>query len=181
MTSTSLVDRYLAEVRAATRTLPKAQQGSIVSDIESHIEQALSPNANEAEIRTVLDRLGSPQSIAAEAGAVPDGGKSSPVKEVIALLGISVGSLILPGVGWLVGVVLLWMSTVWTLRQKLAGTLVWPFGWIFPAVFPLLVVRASTDPSSQPLVQSLVLLVGVGAPLVVLVWLIRSLVRARAS
>jgi hypothetical protein len=31
-------------------------------------------------------------------------------------------------VGWLVGVVLLWSSTVWTLRDKLIGTLVIPGG-----------------------------------------------------
>ena len=33
-------------------------------------------------------------------------------------------------VGWVVGVVLLWRSRVWTLRDKLIGTLLWPGGLV---------------------------------------------------
>jgi hypothetical protein len=40
---------------------------------------------------------------------------------------LTAGSFV-PVVGWLVGVVLLWTSTLWRLREKLLGTLVVPFG-----------------------------------------------------
>jgi hypothetical protein len=38
------------------------------------------------------------------------------------------GGVILPVVGWLVGAVMLLASRRWTLRDKLAGLLVWPGG-----------------------------------------------------
>jgi hypothetical protein len=39
------------------------------------------------------------------------------------------------GIGWIVGVVLLWRSRVWTLRDKLIGTLLWPGGLVTAMVF----------------------------------------------
>ena len=50
-----------------------------------------------------------------------------------------VGGVVLPVLGWFVGVVLLWASAVWTTRDKLVGTLVVPGGLalpIFLAMFP---------------------------------------------
>ena len=34
------------------------------------------------------------------------------------------------GVGWLIGVFLLWRSRVWTVGDKLIGTLLWPGGLV---------------------------------------------------
>jgi hypothetical protein len=42
------------------------------------------------------------------------------------------------GVGWIVGVILLWSSRAWTTRDKLIGTLVLPGGLFASAVFVLL-------------------------------------------
>ena len=36
----------------------------------------------------------------------------------------------LAGIGWIVGVVLLWISPRWRLSDKLLGTLVWPGGLV---------------------------------------------------
>jgi hypothetical protein len=47
--------------------------------------------------------------------------------ELAAVLMLTLGSF-LPVVGWLVGVVLLWCSTRWRVREKLLGTLVVPLG-----------------------------------------------------
>lgn len=49
---------------------------------------------------------------------------------VIALL--LIGGLILPLFGWLLGVYLLWRSPVWTVKDKLTGTLVIPGGLMMP-------------------------------------------------
>ena len=38
----------------------------------------------------------------------------------------------LAGVGWLIGVILLWLSDAWTTRDKLIGTLVVPGGLALP-------------------------------------------------
>jgi hypothetical protein len=51
---------------------------------------------------------------------------------VTALILLSIGSVILPLVGWLGGVILLWVSEVWSTRDKLLGTLVVPGGLGLP-------------------------------------------------
>lgn len=46
-----------------------------------------------------------------------------------ALSWLTVGSLV-PFLGWLYGVVLLWRSPEWTVRDKIIGTLCFPFGFV---------------------------------------------------
>lgn len=179
-TNQTLIDDYLNSVRAATRSLPPSRQASIVDDLESHIEQALPPGADEAEVRTVLERLGSPELIASEAGAQAVVGGPNRAKEVFGLILISVGSLI-PIIGWVVGVALVWMSPVWSKAQKLLTTLVWPFGWFGMLVIPVISLRASSsanEAASNGALQALGVILFVAAPFVVLAWLIRSLIRA---
>jgi len=45
-------------------------------------------------------------------------------------------------VGWLVGVVLLWTSDLWTVREKLVGTLLVPGGL---AIAPLVLLSAGVE------------------------------------
>jgi len=40
---------------------------------------------------------------------------------------LAIGAFFL-GIGWVVGVVLLWRSRVWSIPDKLIGTLLWPGG-----------------------------------------------------
>ena len=112
-TNQELIADYLTAVRDATRSLPVGKRETIIGDLEAH-----SADAGEAEVRTVLDRLGSPASIAAEAGAddapIVDKKEPSRVQEIFGLIGLSVGSLFIPIIGWVVGVVLIWMSPVWS-------------------------------------------------------------------
>jgi protein-S-isoprenylcysteine O-methyltransferase Ste14 len=39
-----------------------------------------------------------------------------------------VGGLVVPFLGWLIGVGMLWAGPRWTAREKLLGTVVWPLG-----------------------------------------------------
>ena len=39
------------------------------------------------------------------------------------------------GIGWFVGVVALWRSRVWTVPEKLIGTLLWPGGLVTGLLF----------------------------------------------
>lgn len=182
-TNQELIADYLTAVRDATRSLPVGKRETIIGDLEAHIEQALSADAGEAEVRTVLDRLGSPASIAAEAGAddAPIAAKKEPsrVQEIFGLIGLSVGSLFIPIIGWVVGVVLIWMSPVWSKLQKITATLVWPGGWFAMLYLPLISVRSSISvdtTGSSAGVQVLLVILFIAAPLVVLAWLIRTLV-----
>jgi hypothetical protein len=46
------------------------------------------------------------------------------------------------GIGWVVGVVLLWRSRVWSVTDKLIGTLLWPGGLVTGLVFAVVLVQA---------------------------------------
>jgi hypothetical protein len=83
---------------------------------------ALDPET-EAGVRTVLERLGDPADIAAEARErfgvpPPDPRVPTPRLEIIALV-----LLVIPFLGWVVGVILVWLSRIWTTRDQLIGTL----------------------------------------------------------
>ncbi|HZQ81620.1 MAG TPA: hypothetical protein VFB25_06560 [Gaiellaceae bacterium] len=56
--------------------------------------------------------------------------------ETATILLLLVGGFIL-GVGWLAGVVMLWLSDVWSVRDKVLGTLVLPGGLVLPLYFAI--------------------------------------------
>lgn len=73
-----IVDNYLAAVDRAAADLPQDQRAELLSDLWAHIAAArtqLDPET-EAGVLTILERLGDPESIAAEArqGASGDAG-----------------------------------------------------------------------------------------------------------
>lgn len=86
---------------------------------------------DEAGIRNVLDQIGEPADIAAEArarfGVQPRG---MGTQEIVAVLMLSAGSLLIPLIGWLIGLALLWGSAAWTQRDKWVGTLLFPGGML---------------------------------------------------
>ena len=87
-------------------------------EIAGHIAEARAalPAESEADVRTLLDRLGDPADIAAEARGRPVPGGRSRLFDVVALVLLLVGGFLLL-VGWFVGVVMLWASDTWTTRQ----------------------------------------------------------------
>lgn len=134
-TGDAIVVDYLYRLDLAAAQLGPDIRAELVDGIREHIVAARESGAaqNEAEVRTMLDRLGTPEEIVAAALAEDGEPSSAPPKppsiglEIAAVLMLTVGSLI-PIAGWLVGVVLLWMSKRWTRGEKLLGTLVFPGG-----------------------------------------------------
>ena len=57
--------------------------------------------------------------------------------EVAALWLLLIGGIVLPVLGWIIGVVILWASERWTRREKLIGTLVVPGGLLLPLAVSL--------------------------------------------
>lgn len=131
-----VVTDYLKRLEAAAASLPPARRMELLQEIREHIEAARAAGAaaDEATVRTMLDRLGEPEDIVAAAlESSPD---AEPVRvveqpstglELAAALLLTVGSFI-PLIGWAVGAVLLWGSRRWSTREKLLGTLVVPGG-----------------------------------------------------
>jgi hypothetical protein len=72
--------------------------------------------------------------------------------EPLAIVLLLVGGF-LAGVGWLAGVVLLWLSNVWTTRDKLIGTLIVPGGLALP-LFVFSVVAVTGGSSGTTLCSS---------------------------
>ena len=131
-----VIDDYLDRLHYSLRDLPTSQRETIISEIVTHIDDAFDaePDDSEASLRNVLERVGDPDEIAAEARERLD--IRSPTKswrEPAALVLLLVGGF-LYFIGWIVGVVLLWSSDVWSTRQKIIGTLVVP-GGLFTAFF----------------------------------------------
>jgi hypothetical protein len=127
-----LAEGWLHELERAAAVLPPAERRELVADLRAHLTEALAPDAGEAEVRIVLDRLGDPQQIVAEAGGPEPESSRRGKLEWSAIVLVLAGGL-LYGVGWLVGVVLLWTSEAWTVRDKLIGTLVPPGGLLAAA------------------------------------------------
>jgi len=145
-----LFQQYLKGLQRELSDLPRARTLEIVDEIESHIAEARAglEGDDEAEVRSILDRLGDPRDIAADARArFGLARRESGVLEVFALIGLLVGGLIIPVVGWFVGVALLWGSRAWTTREKLLGTLVVPGG--LATSFFLLVYAMSASVYSE--------------------------------
>ena len=140
----TLVEDYLGRLRRAAQALPPDRRDELVEGIAEHLQAARAAGAaaDEAAVRTLLDRLGEPEEIVAAARedvAPPSYGYGPPPVgptftrspstglELAAVLMLTVGSFV-PVLGWLLGVALLWSSGRWTWREKLLGTLIVPGG-----------------------------------------------------
>ena len=131
---------YLRRLRLAGRHLPEGRLDDLCAEIESHLAETIPPGASEADARSVLERLGTPEEIIeAEQPSDPAGRGGDPRtwREWTAIILLPLGGFAF-GVGWLVGLVLLWSSRAWTTRDKVIGTLIVPGG--IAAVIPALAI-----------------------------------------
>jgi hypothetical protein len=132
MTTTTLPPAavaYLNRLRRAARSLPRETQRELLSDIEAHLQEAIDVEMSEAEVLSTLERLGSPEEIVAAhlSGAVDLSSSPKGIHEWAAIILLLFGGFAI-GIGWLIGLILLWSSRAWTTVDKLIGTLVIPGG-----------------------------------------------------
>ena len=146
-----LVDDYLRRLEHAAAHLSRARRSELVDEIRGHIETALGEHrpADEAAVRNVLDRLGSPEEIA-DAAEAPPAERRAGALEIVALI-----ALIIPVIGWLVGMILTLASRVWSRRDKGIGILlllvpVALFGLGFAATGTSRAVEAPPPSQTQP-------------------------------
>jgi hypothetical protein len=138
--SNALAEEYLAELGRAAAALPVNRREELLADVRSHIAVARAEAEvdDDAAITRIIGQLGDPEVIVAAALAdlpaqrppLPDGSWSMEIAAVVLLL---VGGF-LAGVGWVVGLVLLWSSRRWTVADKLLGSLLIPGGLVVPAL-----------------------------------------------
>jgi hypothetical protein len=143
-TSRRLVDDYLAELRGVARGLPRARRRELIGQIEEHLGEAIPADAGAAATRTELDRLGTPAEIVAEEQQrLGPSRAAGGTFEWVAVALLLVGGFVIPILGWIVGVAMLWSSRVWTVREKLIGTLLVP-GGLGGAFFWVLILGTSS-------------------------------------
>jgi uncharacterized membrane protein len=145
---------YLAALDAAAAPLDLERRAELVAEIREHIDLALGEagRRDESTVRDVLERLGSPgEIVAAETGTMDAvgaewSGRPGEVPrhalsvETRALLWLTVGAVVLPFVGPVIG---LWTATAsdrWTVTQKRTAVLIFAVLAVMP--FVLLVPAA---------------------------------------
>jgi uncharacterized membrane protein len=195
--SERVMDEYLGRLERSLRDVPTARREEIISGIVDHIDEALAeePDDNEASVRNVLDRVGDPEEIASEARERLDIRQSKPSwTDAAAIVLLLIGGFLFL-VGWVAGVVLLWISDVWSARQKIIGTLLVPGGLATPFLLLLTPVEVTTCSISTvdgvrtsvcegasdgaTVLAWVVLVLLIVAPIAVSVYLGRTLMRAR--
>jgi hypothetical protein len=135
-----MVDDYIEALEAAAADLEADRRAELVADVREHIELALAEagSRDEAAVRTVLERLGSPAEIVAAetdpdrsvtdgmtAIVAPVGAGRRPLStETRALLLLTAGAVVLPFIGPLLGMWVASASRRWTLAQKRTATLI---------------------------------------------------------
>jgi uncharacterized membrane protein len=133
----ALVHDYLGRLDAAAGSLPASRRAELAGEVRQHIEMALAEagGRDEVTVRNVLDRLGPPDEIIdAERGSGGTAaGWAGPAAaaversgwggvEIVAILLLTLGAVLLPIVGPLLGLIFVWASAVWTTRHKLIAT-----------------------------------------------------------
>ena len=103
------IDAYLRQLDYALSHLPWEQRQEIFTDVSAHIEREFATSGAQG-VNDLLSRFGDPGVIAAEAGAPPMPPRGRGL-EITAVILIAVGGFIVPFIGWIVGVVLVWLSS----------------------------------------------------------------------
>jgi hypothetical protein len=130
-----LVRRYLAQLDAALQGVDASRREEILAEVHGHIEEGrtgLDPG-DAASVRTLLDKVGDPAAIAAEAGAPPPGSRRWDAWAPWLIIFGPVAS----GLGWIAGMLILWTSPTWSRRDQLIATFV-PLAGLVALFFGLL-------------------------------------------
>ena len=124
-----------------------AARNELLDDMRSHIAEARVHDLEEtdASILNILDRLGEPATVVAEAPDRLGIHPSPPYRPGF----LEVAAVILVPFLWPVGVILLWMSPAWHWRDKLIGTVIPPGGYIGLS-YILLAIRDYTPSGARP-------------------------------
>ena len=158
----SVVAAYLARLELALGPLPAPRRQQLLEEVAQHVAEARRelPAESPAALHQLLERVGSPEDIATAAleedglgravRASPEEARNG-LAETLAIALLLFGGFFFV-VGWLVGVVLLWASDRWRLRDKLLGTLVFPGG--LALVVPLISLPTSTTASTTTCVPA---------------------------
>jgi uncharacterized membrane protein len=194
------VDDYIKRLERSMRDVPASRRNEIVAEIREHLHETLThlpPAATEADVRNAIESVGEPDEIASEArdrlGIRPVQARWTDTAAVILL---PIGGVILPLFGWVIGLIFLWISSVWTTKEKILGTLIVP-GGLLPALYLTLIptgfrtctqytvdgttVRECSGPNGTNVIMLILGIALLVAPILIAVYLGRRLRTRTAS
>jgi uncharacterized membrane protein len=143
-----LIEGYIARLSAAAGDLPKSARQELIDDMRSHIAEARArePEETDAAVMNILDRLGEPATVVAEARERLGIRPPQPYRPGF----LEIAAVILVPFFWPIGVILLWISPAWKLRDKIIGTLLPPGGYLGVLVFGLAVATVHSGGCPTP-------------------------------
>lgn len=176
--TTRTIHGYLGELNDCLRDLPRGRREEITGDIRAHIDAALDEAGEQspAVIASILDQLGAPEEIAAAARVdSPPQRTRVCALDIVTIVLLLVGGVVLPFVGWILGVLMLWASNTWRTKDKVVATLLIPGGLFASFVAGFISAhRLSGGPGAGTwTLLTLVLILTIGGPLFTTVWLTR--------
>lgn len=150
-------DAYLEELSQAAVSLPPERRAELLAQIAEHLDAELADVDDADAARAVLDRLGDPADLVAEAAVdlQPTSGRST-AAELIALLLLGLGSFIVPLIAPGVGVVIMRSSPRWTRHEIRVSAGIIGLGGL--ALVALVLLAASGATSSPAVAGALALL-----------------------
>lgn len=161
---------YLNELEQAAAGLPTERRAELLAQVNEHLDRELSDITDATEAQLVLDRLGDPYDVVAEAAAdLPEPvSTGSNAAEIISLLLLGIGGFALPLIAPFIGVLIMLSAPRWTHHQVRVTGLIVGIGVL--AAIALVAIAASGAASAIAIGSSLILLaivvlVGPGAAL----------------
>jgi uncharacterized membrane protein len=151
--ATQIVEGYLARLNAELAELSAGRRHELVEDVREHITEARATLQDEtdAALLNILDHIGEPSEIAKDAREREEGrsveGRVEERKSQEATAAVSQGwgwvevaAIVLTILVWPAGVILVWLSRVWSRQEKLVGTLIGAVAFVisFPLFGPLI-------------------------------------------
>jgi hypothetical protein len=120
-----VVRSFLAQLDAALRDVPSEVSREIVAGVTEELA-----GLEAATAASRIEELGDPAFIAAEARAGVAAPAETPTRlrdprwyVVVAGLLVAVGGIVVPIVGWIIGITLVWLSKTWCTWEKWVATL----------------------------------------------------------
>jgi len=148
--ASDIINGYLSRLESETAGIPRTERRELIDGVREHIAAARDqmPEETDAALLNLLDRLGDPAELAREERdrlglRTPDPSRSRLLE---------VAAVVLTPLIWPVGIILLWTSNAWNVRDKLIGTLILP-GGLPMSFFVFLVVLSKPQSCGSTYVQ----------------------------
>jgi len=174
---TIATDAYLAELERLLASADPAVRQELLDGIREELA-GLTLAGADARLRELGDPAFVAAGVLAEAPPLPRSPQDAGWYSGLTIVLLTVGGFVLPVLGWLIGLVMLWASKTWGAGQKAAGSVI-PAGAVGLWAALLLPAYSNENPPPSPNWPAVLIIAAVIACAVIAVWLLVAAERAR--